>query len=193
MMKQELLQELRAEHEVVITALNFSYIVGVRGWEEQLRTFTLSPGAIDIEMDSSQFTYVIPKPADLVALYDPQTLNRAAFSLFRVALRNATSQSYEKIQAFCLGNGTRQPKWQSAAWRPFARLVRNSFSHDFVINFLDRKTGKLRGDIRYVFPSGRRIEIKNNLHGQPITGDNIPIDSVVELLDVMRDFVEKDL
>lgn len=194
MSKQELLNELKAERGIIITALNFSYIVGSGAWESQFRTYTLSEGIIDLEMDSSKIRYIIPKPADLVPLYtSPDVLEEACFNLVRVAIRNAITQYYEKIQSFCLGDGVKQPKWEQAPWRPLARLARNSMSHDFILNFLDQKKQQLRNDVSFVFPSGRTIEIKNTEHGRPITGDNLPLDAVIELLDVMKDFVEKDL
>lgn len=189
-----MLNELSAEREVIETALNFSYIVEVGNWQPQFLKYTLSAGTIDLTLDSSSFRYVIPKPADLVPLYSTtRVLEKASFNLVRVTMRNAVSQYYEKIRAFCLSDGTRQRKWEQAPWRPLARLVRNSFSHDFLIDFSDRSKTKPRGDVKFTFPSGRTIEIKNSMHGQPITGNNIPIYFVLELLEVMKDFVGKEL
>ena len=194
MTKQDLLDELKAERGIVITALNFSYIVASRAWESQFQTYTLSEGVIDLEMDSSSIRYVIPRPADLIPLYTaPDVLEQACFNLVRVTLRNAVTQHYEKIQSFCLGDSIKQPKWELASWRQCARLARNSMSHDFILNFWDQKKKQLRSDVTFTFPSGNTIEIKNSQHGQAITGDNMPLNSIIELLDVMKDFVEKEL
>jgi hypothetical protein len=187
--KQELLSDLQTQRETIITALNFSYIVGSRVWEREFKTLSISQATMDIAMDSSHYQYVILRPADLVAVYDNRAINNATFALIRMTIRTVLTESYEKIQAFCLGNGMRQPKWEAAAWRPLARLARNSFSHDFKLNFLDPKTGKLRSDVKFQFPDGRVVEIKTTEHGQPITGNNMPIDVVFGLLDVMRNFV----
>ena len=78
MTKTELLHELHVEREVIIHALNFSYIVGAGGWRSQFREFTVSPGIIDLNLDSSTLDYVIPRPADLIHLYDAGTLNSAS-------------------------------------------------------------------------------------------------------------------
>ena len=193
MTKDELLRDLQAQREAIVTALNFSYIVASRVWVREFGTFTATPGTIDIELDRSHFQYVIPRPADFVALYDEKLINHAGFNLVRITIRTAISQSYEKIREFCLGNGTRQPKWETASWRPLARLARNSFSHDHKLNFLDQKTGELRTDVTFTFPNGRAITVKNTEHGKPIDGTNMPIDVVLALLDVMREFVKSEL
>lgn len=192
--KYELLKTLDGEKRVIITALNFSYIVSAHGWESQFSEFTLSPGMIDLEIDSSRLCYVIPRPADLVPLYRAEEfLNVISMDLIRVTIRNAISQFSVQIENFCKGDGLRQLKWEQALWRPLARAVRNAVSHDFRFNFFNEHTKKLSPDVRFTFPSGRVFEIKNTQHGMPLTGDNMPLDVIFQLLDVMRDFVDKDL
>jgi hypothetical protein len=193
MTKKELLEDLQAERNAVVTAFNFSYIVGSRCWERDFKTFTLNPGTIDFDLDRSNFRYTIERPADLVTLYDAPTINNAAVNLIRITIRTALSQCYERIQEFCLGDGTRQPKWEKASWRPIARLARNSFSHNFKLNFIDQKTGKLRSDVKFEFPRGRIVEIKNTEHGKPIDGSNMPVELILGLLDVMAEFVRIEL
>src|SRR5205085_9641008 len=120
-------------------------------------------------------------------------MNDEAVNLIRITIRTALSQSYERIQEFCRGDGTKQPKWEKAAWRPMARLARNSFSHNFKLNFIDQKTGKLRSDVSFAFPNGRVVEIKNTEHGKPISGLNMPVDVILGLLDAMKDFARTEL
>lgn len=192
--KQELLRELKAEKQVIITALNFGYIVSAQGWVNQFSEFTLTPGTIDLELDGSQVQYVIPKPADLVPLYgNRQFLETASFDLVRVAIRNAVTQYCEKIQGFCEGNSVEKQKWERAPWRPISRLFRNAVSHDFHFDFSVPKSNALRPDVIFKFKNGRVIELKNSLHGKPITGDNFPLTAVFQLLDEMESFVENEL
>lgn len=194
MTKQELIDELTAERRVIVTALNFSYIVASGAWKQQFRTYSLSEGEIELSLDSSKLRYVIQKPSDLALFYeDPKVVESDCSNLTKVTFRNAVTQYYEKIQAFCKGDRVKQQKWDQAPWRPLARIARNSMSHDFILNFWDSRKQQLRGDVRFTFPSGRKIEIKNTENGRPISGDNLPLEVVIELLDVMRDFVDKEL
>jgi hypothetical protein len=192
MSKQNLLNELKAERKIIQTALNFSYIVFCGQWEKQFLNYS-NPGVIELNLDSSKFTYCISKPSDLIQLYKtPGILNNDVMDLVRVTIRNAINQFYEKIQSFCFVDG-KQQKWEQASFRPLARLVRNSMSHDFILNFWDSKKKQLHADVSFTFPSGKTLGIKNSEHEKPITGDNLPLDSVLALLDVMENFVEKEL
>lgn len=194
MNKQNLLNSLNAEQRTIETAFNFSHIVITGGWHSQFLKYGNSPGQVELKLDSSKITHLIHSHAALVQLYKTsRVLNNACFDLVRVTIRNAITQFYEKIQSFCLGDGTKQPKWEQASWRPLARLARNSMSHAFILNFWDKKKQQLYADVSFTFPSGKTLEIKNTEDGQRITGNNLPVDSVRELLDVMKDFVEKEL
>ena len=194
MNKQNLIHALKAERKIIDTALVFSHIVFNGKWENQFQKYANLPGEIEIKMDSSKIFYRFSNHSDLIALYkNPVALNSDCFALVRVTIRNAITQFYEKIHSFCHGDGTRQPKWEQAPWRPLASLARNSMSHDFILNFWNNKKNSLRADVNYTFPSGKALEIKNTEHEKPITGDNLPLNLVIELLDVMENFVEKEL
>ena len=55
------------------------------------------------------------------------------------------------------------------------------------------RNGALRNDVRFTYPNGRVIEIRNSDHGKFIDGTMVPLDCIIELLDIMRDFVVTEL
>jgi hypothetical protein len=191
--KADLLGELHAERSLIAHAFNLSYVSQVCDWRPELAQYSLNPGAIEFNLDGSSFEYTIRRPADLVQIYTPEVLNEAWTGLIKLALRNAVSQSYEAISTRAKTRNDWQLKWESAKWRPLARLLRNSFSHDFVLDFWDRKKKCLRPDVNYTFANGRSVLISNTEHGRLLDGTLMAIDVVPQLLDEMRRFVEADL
>jgi hypothetical protein len=188
--KSELLRQLGAERSLIAHVFNLGYVLQVADWRAELVKFSINPGVIEFALDGSEFEYSVGIPADIAKTYTPDVLTEACTELTKLALRNAVTQSYEAVASYASTRPSFQASWEIAAWRPLARLLRNCFSHDFVIDFWDRKRKCLRPDVSYTFPSGKAVHISNSLHGQVLNGDTMSIEVVPLLLDEMRNFVE---
>jgi len=116
-----------------------------------------------------------------------QPPNRQELQL-RLGHRNALCQYFEKIRQYCRTERSAGVRLRSTAWYDFVRVVRNSFSHDFHLN--DRLLATKPIKLRF---SDRTVTLNKSHQGKEIDFDILPMRYIVELLDVMREFVEKEL
>ena len=60
-----------------------------------------------------------------------------------------------------------------------------SFRFDF-----SKRDGTLLDDVSFTSQTGKKFALSNELHGKDITGNELSIEAVMELLGVMRAFTE---
>jgi hypothetical protein len=190
MLKVELISLLKAKRGIVFTALDFLYIVGSKAWEETFKSY-VGPGYQEIQINSSRVEFKIEKPADLIDKYkDLKYLNDSGLNLYNAVMCYSFNSIYEFIEDYCELNTKNLRNWEIALWRPLARIIRNTFSHNFIIDFYNYRKKVMDGDASFTFPNGRQFVIKNNEHGKEITGDNLPTDVIILLIDEMISFAE---
>ena len=193
MLKRDLINILKSKKNIIETALNFLYIVASKTWEKDFKAFT-GPGYSEIELDSSKVVYRIDNPAVLVSLYaNNDYLNNSGLNLYKAVICYSFNTIYESVACYCRIDHTNLDLWEHASWRPLARLIRNSFSHDFRLDFSKKtKKGKilLIDSVSYSFPDGTVYKLNQNEHGNKVNGDNVPLQVILKLIDVMIDFIE---
>lgn len=185
--RDPLLAHIDAEIEAIGTSIHFGYIVAHGQWQNTFRNY-VGPARVGIHLASSHSNVTIPNPSELIRYYDSSNLNRTSLSLTLIAMRNAVTQVYERIEDHC-DNASLKEIWEEAPWRPFARVVRNAFKHDFRFDFLNKRDGTLRDDVSFTAKDGRVFTLSKKLHGQLATGNELSFEAIMELLEVMREFV----
>lgn len=190
MTKNDLIKQIKAKKAIIHTALDFLYIVGSKSWEQTFMSY-IGPGHVDLDLNSSHITFTLPNPAGLVLQYkDPKIMNDLGVNLYKAVLCFSFNSIYEFIADYCELDKKNKNNWENAIWRPLARLVRNSFSHDFHFDFYDRYQKVMDGDVSCTFTNGRVFIIKNTEHEKELTGDNLPLDVIFLMIDEMISFAE---
>ncbi len=131
----------------------------------------------------------VPKPHDekeiLALLHDRGVLKHAFDQLYDTVHRAALTELFEITKCYC--QDTNQDKQLSAQpWYQFWRILRNCFSHDFTFHFRDYDRKQLP-----ITWSG--VTLDSSLEGQNLTQGAFPREKVLEFLDEVREFIEKDL
>jgi len=191
--KTELLRQLNAERACLDACIHAAYIVASRAWTTAFHNYT-TPGTIDIcfpdtraPTDVNRIT--IPNPSYLIRKYsDDEVLNTDGLNILRLGHRNALSQYFEKIRQYCRSERSAGVRLSSTAWYDFVRVVRNSFSHDFHLN--DRLLATKPIQLRF---SDRAVTLNKRHQAKEIDFGILPMRYIVELLDMMQMFVEKEL
>jgi hypothetical protein len=121
-----------------------------------------------------------------VARYeDPKVVDDDALNVMRLGVKDAITQTYEVLREYC--EATNQlVDMKSQPWYHFARLVRNSMSHDYTLNFRMRR-GEVLRDQSLQF-SDRCLVLKASQEGQELDLDLFPFQYAFELVDMMRRF-----
>ena len=192
--KAQLLNTMRLEKRTADVALAYSYIVATGCWHDYFRNL-LGAGTMTIGDGRNDTVLMLPNSKDFPDLYGSNdTVAADGLNLIRVGLRNAVIQSFEGLKNYCEASGdTETAKWRNVSWYQFARLLRNSFSHDFRWNFRKhRSTEKLRPDLKVIF-SDQAVRFPNSLHGQEINFSTLSVKHVFELLNWMDAFADKEL
>lgn len=191
MTKQDLLNTLAAERQVIVNAMHLSYVGAASSWRQEFATWD-KPAEIRITLDGVVSLWTFNSPAALSRDWSGEAFTEVAMALIKVAFRNALNMTYESIQSYCLGT-PQQPIWESAPWRPFVRLVRNAFSHNFILDFFDRKTGTLRPDAAMTLMDGTILTLSQSDHGKEIDGRCLSLGSLFGTLDTVNDWAATKL
>jgi hypothetical protein len=97
---------------------------------------------------------------------------------------------FELLTDYCADVSRAEPEWQllrqlkSTDWYEFARIIRNTISHNFRFHFTERDKARLP-------ISWRGISLTADLQGKPLTYESFWHNSGYELFLAMRDFAEE--
>ena len=190
MKKNELLEQIDIKIRVGRSCVGIAYIIGTRAWVSTFKTY-VGPGTINIHSGKNDHVFIIDEPKKLIERYeDPKILNEDGLNIIRLGSKDMLTQTFELIRQYC--KDTHQtPTLESRPWYQFARLVRNSFSHDFTLSFKTR-SGKMLSDQKLQFLD-RIIELKTSMNGQELDLDVLPMKYVFELVEMMKQCVIREL
>ncbi len=131
----------------------------------------------------------VPNPYDqkeiIALLHDRPILKLALGQLYDTVYRAAIKELFEITKSYCKDTNQGQV-FSAQPWYQFWRILRNCFSHDFTFHFRDYDRKQLP-----VTWSGVTLDV--SLEGQFITHGAFSRENILELLDEVRDFIEKDL
>ena len=131
----------------------------------------------------------IPKPyidMDLLPLlYDRNVLKIAISQLYDTVHIAALRDLFEQIKNYCSETG-QEAILQKQPWYQFWRISRNCFSHDFKFQFLDYDKKKLP------FSWGG-FTIEESLEGTKLTHGQFPREKLLDFLQKINIFIEKEL
>lgn len=104
---------------------------------------------------------------------------------FKMLLRIHLKESFEALKDYCKASGQTN-LFKQQGWYNFLRIIRNCFSHNFLIQY-NRKDKQLLP----ICWNGRSLTIQ--MDGQPLTASILSIDGILELHKEMRSFVADSL
>ena len=172
------------------------YIARATPWRDTVKTF-VGPARFCIR--SHAFEHHLEfAPTEMLARYsNGQTLADDSLNIIRFGLANAIRQSFELAKRYSAAIGA-EAEFRSAPWYHLARLVRNSFSHDFTIDFTlsvtkkERKSGLTEKwlPLQTIQFSNAKFTIDKASHGKELDFDVLPVVYAFELIQMIRDFVQ---
>src|SRR5260221_352662 len=134
MTKADLLKAIDERFEVGNSMIGITYILGSRAWVPVFKTF-VGPGKMEIQSKMNRHIFVVEDPKDLIKRYDNhETINNDSVNLLRLGQREMLNHTFEYIKSYCEQTNQKQ-KLRAFPWYQFSRLIRNSLSHDFQLNF----------------------------------------------------------
>lgn len=199
MTKVELINEIDGKYNFAQGCVMFSYIVASVPWRQHIETFV---GPCVIEIQSAKNLHGIEfTPDQILKRYEhPNAVGDDALNIVRMGLTVAIRETFEATKKFCKATA-QDATLRAFPWFHFARVVRNSFSHDFRIDMSlpITKAEKEAGIAQKWLPpqtlvfSGGPVTLDVSLHGKQLDFDVLPIASALELLKMVRSSVESSL
>ncbi len=188
--KEEIIRKINEKLGTAKSFIDIAYIFGSGAWMDKFKTYTTEGGFEIVSEDNIQ-KFIFGKPSNLVKNYSNSNLvNDVAINLVRSGYRDFMTQSFDLIIKYCKDTNQNK-KLKELPWYHFSRLVRNSFSHDFKLNF-ELYGDQLLPDQKLEF-SNRTIEFTQSMNGREITFDLFRFSEIEELVEMMKKSITNDL
>ena len=126
-----------------------------------------------------------PFPAVVDLLHDQQSMKIVCEQLYELAYRSALNELFPLTKTYCYETN-QLALLKSQSWFSFWRILRNCWSHDMKFNFNPAEHALL--PIKW---SG--VTIDASMNGRPITNGQFPRAKVLELVEAIRTFIEREV
>ena len=108
-----------------------------------------------------------------------------ADQIYRTIIRSAVSEGFELARAYCRETG-QVPQLKKQLWFHVIRMIRNALNHNFKFEF--------RPEDKAMLPlTWGAVSIDESMNGQALSLQMFSVDSALEWLGVLEEFVENEL